>query len=86
VNDLVITFVNVVFSLLVIFQIHKNWKVKDVKAHSYIWHGVTCLGFLLLAFEYASGGYLFSTITIMMNFLFRLIIILQMLYYNKQVI
>jgi len=83
-NDLVITFVNVLFALLVTMQIYKNYKVKDVRSHSYIWHGVTCAGFIILAYEYTSGGYLFSTVTILLNFIFRLIIIIQMLYYNRK--
>lgn len=83
-NDLMITFVNVTFALLVLIQIYKNFKIKDVRSHSYLWHGLTCCGFVILAFEYYSGGYLFSTITIGMNFVFRMIIILQMIYYNNK--
>lgn len=82
-NDLILSIVNTTFSLVVLVQVLKNYQVKDTKSHSYIWHVVTCIGLFVIGIEYMTGGFIFSSITILLNFIFRYIIILQMIYYSR---
>lgn len=84
-NDLLISMVNILFALLVLIQIYKSYQIKDMKSHSYLWHILTCCGFVILFHEYyIVEGLLFSGITIGFNFITRSVIIMQMYYYNRK--
>jgi len=82
--DLLISLVNISFILCIYPQIYKNFKFKNTEVHSLAWHGTTLIGFTVLIYCYIGMDMLFSAFTIFLNFISRLIIIMQMFYYKRR--
>lgn len=84
-NDTNLLIINLIFVIIGFIQVHKIYKVKETRSHSYIWHGLTFIGLSWLSIEYLNSPYFLSFVSCSLNAFVRLVILIQMLWYNFKI-
>lgn len=83
-NDLHMLIINLSFIAVGFIQVYKIFLLKDAKSHSYIWHVITFFGLFWLSIEYLNSPFFMSFVSCLLNALVRLVIVAQMLWYNRK--
>lgn len=75
--DLCFFIATLIFSLMVLDQIYKNYKIKKITSQSMLWHFGTFIGLFFVLYGHFHGGYWLSVIITVFNIIERVILIFQ---------
>lgn len=75
--DLLFAIPTLIFSIAILIQIYKNYKIKKITSQSYLWHLSTLLGLMMILIGHYMGGYWFSFVITIVNIFERAILIIQ---------
>lgn len=79
--DLLFGIATLIFSVTMLIQIHKNYKIKKITSQSMLWHISTLVGLSMVLIGHYMGGYWFSFFITIINIVERAIIITQIKMY-----
>lgn len=79
--DLLFAGATFIFSMAVLYQIYKNYKIKKVTSQSSLWHIATVLGLCLILLGHIVGGFWLSVFITIFNMIERITLIIQIKIY-----